>query len=174
MALDPNAPAQPSAADLPPEALALASKLFDFARSGSTSDLSTYLTAGIPSNLTNSKGDTLLMLAAYHGHAESVSLLLSRGADSNVLNDRGQSPLAGAVFKGYDDVVKALVDSGADATLGTPSAKDTARMFGKTELFGILGVTEEEARERLPGQIGAQNRREERRNWGDGRVCDLE
>src|SRR5699024_9900387 len=45
-----------------------------------------------PQNLTNDSGDTLLMLAAYHGHADTVRALLTRGADPNRLNDRGQSP----------------------------------------------------------------------------------
>lgn len=54
----------------------------------------------MPANLTNDRGDSLLMLAAYHGHAEAVTALVGRGADPDRANDRGQTPLAGAVFKG--------------------------------------------------------------------------
>jgi uncharacterized protein len=128
-------------ANLPQEALDLAGKLFDWARQGSTSQLREYVGAGIPPNLTNDKGDTLLMLAAYHGHADTVSMLLEKGADANALNDKGQSPIAGAVFKGYADVVKVLVDEGkADVQAGQPSAVDCARMFKREDLLSVMGV----------------------------------
>ncbi|CAK3829576.1 hypothetical protein DOTSEDRAFT_89449 [Lecanosticta acicola] len=130
----------PTASDLPPEALALATRLFEYARQGQTSELSQYVSAGIPVNLTNHKGDTLIMLAAYHGHLDTVKTLLEKGADMNVLNDRGQSPIAGAVFKGYDEVVRAMVEKGADLYAGQPNAVDAARMFrreGMLELFGV-------------------------------------
>ncbi len=81
------------------------------------------------------------MLAAYHGHAEAVRALLARGADADRANDRGQTPLAGAVFKGEDDVIRALLDGGADPAAGTPSAVDTARMFGKAELLELFGTS---------------------------------
>jgi ankyrin repeat protein len=74
------------------------------------------------------------MLAAYHGHAPTVAALLERGADPDRANDRGQTPLAGAIFKGEDEVIEALLIAGADPTAGTPSAVDTARMFGQEAL----------------------------------------
>jgi ankyrin repeat protein len=80
------------------------------------------------------------MLAAYHGHAEAVRALLERGAEADRINDRGQTPLAGAVFKGEAAVIRALLDGGADPAAGTPSAVDTARMFGKTELLELFGA----------------------------------
>ncbi|GAB7185577.1 ankyrin repeat domain-containing protein [Kitasatospora sp. Ki12] len=116
------------------EVIALAGKLFDAARAGETDTLAAYLDAGAPADLTNDRGDTLVMLAAYHGHAATVEALLQRGADPNLANDRGQTPLAGAVFKGADDVLAALLAGGADPQAGTPNAVDTARMFGKDEL----------------------------------------
>lgn len=132
------------ASDLPPAALELATKLFDFAREGKTSELSQYVSAGIPPNLTNHKGDTLLMLAAYHGHAETVRMLLEKGADSNSLNDRGQSPLAGAVFKASDEVVKVLFEEGkADIYAGQPNAVDSAIMFKKENYLELFGVQQE-------------------------------
>ncbi|WP_158885742.1 ankyrin repeat domain-containing protein [Amycolatopsis anabasis] len=121
-----------------PELLALWAKVFAFARSGETETLAAYVDAGLPANLTNDKGDTLVMLAAYHGHADTVSALLERGADPNRLNDRGQSPLAGAVFKNEPEVVKALLAGGADPDAGQPSAVDTAQAFGNTELLTLL------------------------------------
>ncbi|MEU3451584.1 ankyrin repeat domain-containing protein [Streptomyces thermolilacinus] len=123
-----------------PEVLDLASKIFDLARHGDTEALAAYVDAGAPANLTNDKGDSLVMLAAYHGHASTVEALLARGADANAANDRGQTPLAGAVFKGEDAVIRALLAGGADPEAGTPSAVDTARMFGKTDLLELFGA----------------------------------
>ena len=131
------------AADLPPAALELATKLFDYARQGKTAELSQYVSAGIPANLVNHKGDTLLMLASYHGHPDTVRMLLEKGADVNCLNDRGQSPIAGAVFKGSDEVVRVLFDEGkADIRAGHPNAVDSARMFRKDDYLTLFGVQE--------------------------------
>ena len=38
------------------------------------------------------------------------------------------------------DVIKTLMEAGADPSQGTPSAVDTARMFGKTELLDLFGA----------------------------------
>ncbi|MGN9793765.1 ankyrin repeat domain-containing protein [Streptomyces sp. NPDC054847] len=121
-----------------PEVIELATKVFDLARQGETEALAAYVDAGVPADLTNDKGDTLVMLAAYHGHAAAVEALLARGAEPNRANDRGQTPLAGAVFKGEDAVIRALLDGGADPHAGTPSAADTARMFGKADLLELF------------------------------------
>lgn len=122
-----------------PELLELAARVFDFAREGQSETLAAYVDAGVPANLTNDKGDTLVMLAAYHGHADTVRALLARGADADRINDRGQTPLAGAVFKGEEEVIRALLEGGADPSAGVPSAVDTARMFGRTELLELFG-----------------------------------
>ncbi|MER6224864.1 ankyrin repeat domain-containing protein [Streptomyces sp. 900105755] len=124
-----------------PEVVELATKIFDLARQGRTEALVAYLDAGVPANLTNDRGDSLVMLAAYHGHAAAVRELLARGAEADRVNDRGQTPLAGAVFKGETEVVKVLVEAGADPAAGTPSAVDTARMFGKTEVLELFGTS---------------------------------
>jgi uncharacterized protein len=118
-----------------PALLEFAGRIFDLARQGKAAELAGYVDEGIPVNLTNDKGDSLLMLAAYHGHAELVSVLLERGADADQTNDRGQTPLAGAVFKGEDAVVRVLLAAGADPDAGTPSAVETARMFGREDLL---------------------------------------
>lgn len=116
----------------------LAGRLFAMARTGDAVSLASYLDAGVPVNLSNESGDTLVMLASYHGHADAVRALVERGADVNKPNDKGQTPLAGAVFKGEDDVVRALVDGGADPHGGHPSAIDAARMFGREDYLGLL------------------------------------
>lgn len=121
-----------------PELLDLWARVFDFARTGQTDTLSAYVDAGISVNLTNDKGDTLVMLAAYYGHATTVAALLERGADPDRLNDRGQSPLAGAVFKSEPEVVTTLLAGGADPHAGHPSAVETAQMFDNAEMLALL------------------------------------
>lgn len=89
------------------------------------------------------------MLAAYAGHAELVRDLVQRGADPNRLNDLGQSPVAGAVFKREDEVVRVLMEAGADPRAGEPNAIASARMFSRTDLFGVLGAREGEVENTL-------------------------
>ena len=119
--------------------IALAHKLFDAARQGDSGVLAGYLAAGVPAALTNEAGDTLLMLAAYHGHADTVRLILQHGGEANSANDRGQTPLAGAVFKGYTEVAQALLNAGADPDAGTPSARAAAQMFERKDILALLG-----------------------------------
>ncbi len=113
----------------------MAHQCFDWARAGSTDRLAAYVEAGVPVELTDASGNTLLMLAAYHGHAGTVRALAGAGAVVDAVNDRGQTPLAGAVFKGEDDVVRALLELGADPDAGTPTARATAAMFERPDLI---------------------------------------
>lgn len=120
------------------DVIALANRLLDGARNGDTQLLTTYVDAGVPVDLAAETGDTLLMLASYHGHAEAVQELMDRGANPNIANQKGQTPLAGAVFKGFIDVVRVLMAGGADPEAGTPSAKAAATMFERNDLLEIL------------------------------------
>jgi hypothetical protein len=113
----------------------IAHACFDFARAGDTQRLRAYVENGVPANLTDAAGNTLLMLAAHYGHAETVTALLLLGAEPDRTNDRGQSPLAGAILKGRDDVVAALLAAGADPDIGTPSARATAQTFNRADLL---------------------------------------
>jgi ankyrin repeat protein len=121
-----------------PEVIALAGRVFDLAREGRTEDLASYLEAGVPANLTNEKGDTLLVLAAYHGHPGTVALLLAHGADPDRVNDRGQTALGAAVFRQSADAVRALLAAGADPDLGRQSGRATARFFDLPEMAALL------------------------------------
>ncbi|HYN94704.1 MAG TPA: ankyrin repeat domain-containing protein [Pilimelia sp.] len=112
--------------------------MFDLARGGHTAQLAAYVDAGLPVNLTNDKGDTLLILAAYHQRPDTVAALLARGADVDRVNDRGQTALAAAVFRQSGDTVTALVAAGADPHAGAPSAVDTAAFFALPEMVALL------------------------------------
>lgn len=119
----------------PEQATKIISMLMDHARAGETADLLEYLDHGVDVDTRDAEGNTALMLAAYHGRAETVRALIGRGADVDLRNNRDQSPIAGALFKGENEIVVALRDAGADLDAGTPSARAAAEMFGRTELL---------------------------------------
>ena len=68
------------------EAAEFAEQVFDVARRGDAAMLAALLAKGLPVNLRNHNGDTLLMLSAYHGHAEAVKVLLEFKADPQIAN----------------------------------------------------------------------------------------
>jgi ankyrin repeat protein len=126
------------AEELDAETIAFAHRMFDLARSGATDELAGFLSDGLPANLTNDKGDTLLILAAYHNHPQTVAMLLDRGADPGRVNDRGQTALAAAVFRKNADSVTTLLKAGADPAGGSPSATETAAFFDLPEMAALL------------------------------------
>ena len=127
-----------SSEPIDPGVVELAGRVFDLARSGATEDLAGYLDAGVPVNLTNDKGDTLLILAAYHDHLDTVGALLDRGADHARVNDRGQTALAAAVFRQSTGTVTRLLAAGADPDAGGPSARATATFFDLPAMAELL------------------------------------
>lgn len=118
--------------------LAFFQQMFDLARTGAAEELATNLELGLPPNLTNSKGDTLLILAAYHNHPRTVAALLAAGADHSRVNDRGQTALAAAVFRKNSETVTTLLDAGANPHGGSPSAIATAEFFNLPEMLELL------------------------------------
>ncbi|MGZ3145138.1 ankyrin repeat domain-containing protein [Lentzea chajnantorensis] len=121
------------------EELAFLQSMFDLARTGDTERLAEALDAGVPVNLTNGAGDSLLVLAAYHNHSDTVAALLERGADTGRVNDRGQTALGAAVFRRSERSVRLLLEAGADPALGPRSALDVARFFDLPEMLELLG-----------------------------------
>ena len=127
-----------TAEPIDPGVVELAGRVFDLARGGHTEELAAYVDAGVPVNLTNDKGDTLLLLAAYHNHPAAVAALLARGADHSRANDRGQTALAAAVFRQSTETVGMLMDAGADPDAGGPSARATAVFFELPAMTELL------------------------------------
>lgn len=107
----------------------------DLAREGRTEELLEFLDHGLPVDTRDEQGNTLVMLAAYHGQEAAVRALVDRGADVDLRNDRDQTPVAGALFKGEEGIVAVLVAAGADLDAGTPSARAAAEMFGRSHLL---------------------------------------
>ncbi|WP_431842732.1 ankyrin repeat domain-containing protein [Calidifontibacter indicus] len=107
----------------------------DLARAGRGDELLEFVDHGLPIDVVDGDGNTLLMLAAYHGHADTVRRLLAAGADPNLRNGRDQSVVAGALFKGEREIVRLLVGAGSDLDAGTPTARQAAEMFGQQALL---------------------------------------
>jgi uncharacterized protein len=112
--------------------------VFEMARTGELSRIRDLVQAGLPVNLTNGAGDTLLMLAAYHRHPELVAALLDWGADTSRVNDRGQTGLGAAVFRRSTASVEALLRAGADPSLGPRSALEVAEVFELPDMLALL------------------------------------
>jgi len=112
----------------------------ELARQGKSAELSTLLQQGLGVDLQDAKGNTLLMLASYHGHAATVAMLLKAGATVDRRNAKGQTPLGGVAFKGYADIATLLLDAGADplADQGGSTPVDYATMFGRHEILTLL------------------------------------
>ncbi|GJE16296.1 hypothetical protein AIGOOFII_1000 [Methylobacterium marchantiae] len=127
--------------ELDAETLAFAGRVFQYARMGHSEELAELLAQGLPANIRNDKGDSLLMLAAYNGQVETARIILDHGGDPELSNDRGQTPLAGAAFKGDMAVVHLLLEKGANVDgvgSGTRTALMTAAMFDRTEMVELL------------------------------------
>ena len=131
-----NAPdAAPELDDREIEAL---NAVFDLAREGRAEELEALLDQGLPVNLTNAKGDTLLILAAYREQPDVVHALLQRGAALDRLNDRGQTALVSAVFRNNALITRMLIDAGADASLGSQTPAAVAAFFGLEDMSELL------------------------------------
>jgi len=130
-----------STRDILPEAAA------DLARQGKAAELSALLKAGLEVNLRDAKGNTLLMLASYHGKTETVVMLLKARATVDLRNDKGQTPLGGVAFKGYVEIATLLLDAGADpvADQGGSTPADFATLAGKTEILALLQARRDNA-----------------------------
>jgi hypothetical protein len=113
----------------------------DYARTGETNSLAEMLSHGLPANLADAKGNSLLMLACYHQNAETARMLLEYGADVDRRNLRSQTPLGGVAFKGYEDIVALLLDHGADIDADNGLGMTPlmfAAMFGRTRVVAQL------------------------------------
>ena len=130
-----------SHSDILPDAAA------DLARNGDAVGLVAMIKDGLAVDARDAKGNTLLMLASYHGRAEVVKLLLKSGATVDLRNDKGQTPLGGVAFKGYVEIATLLLDAGADpvADQGGSTPADFATLAGKSEILALLQARRDNA-----------------------------
>jgi ankyrin repeat protein len=109
----------------------------DAARTGNGGQLLPMLDAGLPICLADERGNSLLMLASYHGYHDLARELLERGADPEQRNDRNQTTLAGVAFKGDLGIAKLLVKYGADPDADQGGGRypiHFAAMFGNSDI----------------------------------------
>jgi ankyrin repeat protein len=136
-----RAPGTQAGAALDEDTLRLARQVFQCVRAGDVASLQPLLDRGLPTNLRNENGDSLLMLAAYHGWVDLTRALLVAGADPELANDRGQTPLVGAAFKGFTGIVRVLLDHGANVDGHGPDGRTalmTAAMFNRLDVIEFL------------------------------------
>ncbi|KGJ72058.1 hypothetical protein GY21_17970 [Cryobacterium roopkundense] len=104
--------------------------VFALARDGLTGPLGEMLDAGVPLDMLNGRGDSLLIVATYAQHLDTVTALLTRGADTSVVNAMGQTAVACAVFRNNEALLRALLEADADPLLGAHPAVAIADQFG--------------------------------------------
>ena len=100
----------------------------EIARRGDIEVMEAFLDAGLDPDLTNPRGHTLLMIAAYNQQPAMVDLLAAHGADVDQPDRSGNTPLMGCAFQGFAEVAELLLDQGADVAY-TNGAGATALMF---------------------------------------------
>ena len=112
--------------------------VFDLARDGLTGPLGEMIDAGVPLNVINTRGDTLLIVAAYQQHPDTVAELLRRGADASVINAMGQTAISCAVFRGNEPILRLLLEADADPDLGAHSGVAIADQFGLPRMREVI------------------------------------
>lgn len=132
-------PADQPVPELTEEELAFLHSTFDLARQGEADKLLALVAEGLPADLTDHKGDTLLILASYNGHNDLARALVERGATIDRLNDKGQSALTCAVFRQNTELTRFLLDAGADPKLGAQNAVAVTEMFDLPAMRELIG-----------------------------------
>jgi len=121
----------------------LEEKAFIAARQGDTDFFATLPSAARQDVLAllNSRGYSVLMLAAYHGHTDLVKTFLSWGANPNDTDSGGNSVLMGVCFKGHTEIIGLLLSAGADPEFRNEKGQTAilfAQMFGRQEALTLL------------------------------------
>ncbi len=99
------------------------------------------LDAGADPNATSDgAGNTPLIEAATHDHADAVRALLARGADPNTArtNDEAHTPLHEAAEEGYLEVVRLLLDGGADPAIKAGSGQTALDLADSKEMRALI------------------------------------
>ncbi len=130
----------------------LVEMVFDAARNDDYETVHEFLQSGFSPNIRNARGDTLLIVAAYHDSNQVVNELLSvESVDLEARNGMGLTAVAAAAFKGFTGPLQQLIDAGADVNASNGS-QQTALMFaalaGKTQAIKMLLRAGADARHR--------------------------
>ena len=92
--------------------------IFSYARHGRCNDIERLLDRGIPLNVRDEYGNTLLTIACQNGNKKVAKLVLRRGADINIRNHKGNTPLHYCFHYGYGDTLgQYLMSKGANSSI---------------------------------------------------------
>ncbi|MFQ3592068.1 MAG: ankyrin repeat domain-containing protein [Gemmataceae bacterium] len=106
---------------------------FQAAREGDTKTLREYFRLGMPVNVVNERGDSLLILAVYHGQTEAAALILRQpGLEVGYRNRMGFNALDGAAFKGNVELIQQLIQAGAKVNAQSPSGRTALMLAAMT------------------------------------------
>ncbi|XP_025025282.1 ankyrin-3-like [Python bivittatus] len=120
--------------------------VFDFVRKGILSDLEKALNVSNV-NATNSANETLLHIAAAHGHTEIIDYLISKGAKLEVKDNKGRTPLHRAAGRGHDKAVKMLLQAGANMYSFDQEGKTPLHLANQNQHIHVLkNILKEETR----------------------------
>ena len=88
--------------------------MFAEARIGDDNIIREFAAAHYDLNVSDDKGYTALILAAYHGHSSTVDLLIKNKADPCAKDKNGNTALMGALFKGEISIAHTLATTDCD------------------------------------------------------------
>ena len=111
---------------------------FELARTGRSGPLGEMIDAGVPVDVRNGRGDTMLIVAAYAEQPECVAALIERGASLDEENRSGQTAISCAVFRGNAQILTQLLDAGANPDAGFRTGVQIAQQFGREDLIALL------------------------------------
>lgn len=107
-------------------------------RVGKEKMLRAMLDAGMASDLFSGDGESLLMIAAAHGHEGMAALLIERGADVNKKDNESRTVLRAALKGGNAAIVKMLLAANADPG-GASTDPDTKSYHTDLSFAATLG-----------------------------------
>mmetsp|Transcript_37442 Transcript_37442/g.38124 ORF Transcript_37442/g.38124 Transcript_37442/m.38124 type:complete len:220 (+) Transcript_37442:125-784(+) len=92
--------------------------IFSYARHGRAEDIERLFDRGVPVNVRDSYGNTILTIASQNGNKRIAKIALRRGADINARNFKGNTPLHYCAHYGYGETLgRYLIEKGADQYL---------------------------------------------------------
>lgn len=104
--------------------------VFSFARHSRADDIEDLLDRGLPVDVRDDFGNTLLTTASQNGNKRVAKLVMRRGANINARNHKGNTPLHYCYQYGYGETLgEYLISKGAD-----PSSRNNA---GKLPYDGV-------------------------------------
>ena len=112
--------------------------LINSAKMGDTRELSQIAAKGASLDTTDIDGNTLLMLAARDGHADTVDFLIKSRVKLNARNSAGDTALRLAAFRGHQKVVELLLAGGAAVNMQGWTPLAYAAFSGHLEVAKLL------------------------------------